>query len=303
MNNSPRYALIGAVLAALALGVSSAHAFLGVADTSFVTVIANPAEAANWAAELDRLNSQLSAATGTLQVVGDLRTFAGDPKEAVGALADLASVTGAVGNLTSGAQTDADLALAWQSLGASQQLSEAASLLQGAGPGASMQVFGRQQDRDPSLYEHYASDASSSEQLRSQISAEQATRASIASALTQAWAQFRLATTESGKQAILTEISQLQSQDQVMATRRRAVLDDLDLADRQDRTASGVRSEAADEQDLAESSLLNADLSGRAQSAEAQRLATLQKTPQQPQAMDYSGMRLWTTADAGGTSH
>jgi hypothetical protein len=273
-----------------------------VGDTSFVTVIANPAEAANWAAELDRLNSQLTAAEDTLQTVGDLRTFAGDPKAAVGALGDLGSVTGAVGSLASGAMTDGDLALGWQSLGSAERLAQAAALLQGSGPGTSMTVFGQEQARDPSLYEGLAADAASSQQLRGQISAEQAARASIASALTQAWGLFRQATTESSKQALLTEISQLQSQDQVLATRRRAILDDLDLADRQDRTASAVRSRAADEQDLAESSLLNADLQGRAQDAEAQRLATLQKTPPAPAAADYSGVRLWTTADAGGVS-
>ena len=34
----------------LALLAARSQAFLGFADTSFVTVIANPAEAANWAA-------------------------------------------------------------------------------------------------------------------------------------------------------------------------------------------------------------------------------------------------------------
>ena len=87
-----------------------------------------------------------------------------------------------------------------------------------------------------------------------------------------------------------------------MASRRRAVLDDLDLADRQDRTAASVRSRAADEADLAASSVLAADLKSRAQGAEAQRMATLQKTPPAPRAADYSGVRLWTTADAGGAS-
>src|ERR1019366_8505784 len=67
--------------AALALfAARCAHGFLGVADTSFVTVIANPAEAANWAAELERLNDQLAAARGTLQTLGELRAFAGDPR-------------------------------------------------------------------------------------------------------------------------------------------------------------------------------------------------------------------------------
>jgi hypothetical protein len=288
--------------AALALGACPAHAFLGVGDVSFVTVIANPAEAANWAAELDQLNSQLTAAQGTLQTVGDLRTFAGDPKAAVAGVGDLGAVTGAVGNLVGGAATGSDLALAWQSLSSADQLAQAAALLQAAGPGTSMTVFGQQQARDASSYEGLAASAASSQQVRGQIAAEQAARAVIAATLTQAWGQFRQATTESSKQALLTQISQLQSQDQLMASRRRAILDDLDLADRQDRNAAAVRSRAADEEGLAASSVLAADFKTREQGAEAQRLATLQKTPPAPQPADYSGVRLWTTADAGGLS-
>jgi hypothetical protein len=302
---NPRACIIarrGACAALLAACPCTASAFLGVGDVSFVTVIANPAEAANWAAELEQLNSQLAAAQSTLQTVGDLRAFAGDPKAAVAALGDLGSVTGAVGVLEGGSQTNADITLAWEALGSADRLAQAGALLQGAGPGNTMTVFGQQQGRDPALYMDLASQAASSQQLRGQISAEQAARAALSAALTQAWGQFRLATTESSKQALLTEISQLQSQDQVMASRRRAILDDLDLADRQDRNASAVRSRAADEEDLAASALLSADLQGRAQDAQAQRVATLQKAPPAPKAADYSGLRLWTTADVGGIS-
>lgn len=299
MKPRTRRPLAVAAAAALALCACSARAIFGVGDTSFVTVIANPAEAANWAAELERLSSQLSAATSTLGVVGDLRAYAGDPRSALAAMGDLASVTGAAGALAGGASTDADLEAAWQSLSAQQKLSGASAILQGAGPGGSMQVFAQEVARDPSLYVGFASDSAAARAIRGQVAAEQSARASVASALTLAWAQFRSATTESGKQAVLTEISQLQSQDQVMGARRRAELDDLELADRQGRLQSGVRSRAADEQELAESSLLNADLQARAQGAESQRAATLQKAPQAPEARDYSGLKLWTTADAG----
>jgi hypothetical protein len=302
---TPSYrGVAGPILAlCLLLCMPTAHGFLGVADTSFVTVIANPAEAANWAAELDRLNNQLAAAKGTLQVAGDLRSYAGNPRAALAGLADLGAVTGGVANLASGAQTGTDLAQVWQALGFSGQLSGESELLQDSGPGLSMSVFGQSQSRDPSIYGKLAADAVSSRLARGQVSNEQGVRALVSAALTQAWAQFRLATTESGKQAILTEISQLQSQDQVMTGRRRALLDDLDLADRERRAASQVRSKAADEQELAESSLLNADLRARAQGAESQRAVTLQKTPRPPPAADYSGLRLWTTADAGGSSN
>jgi hypothetical protein len=278
-----------------------ARAFLGVADTSFVTVIANPAEAANWAAELEKLNSQLQAAQGQLQTLVELRSFAGDPRAAVAALGSLSEITGALGGLASGAQTDADLARAWQALGSAGQLGSAAALLQEAGPGSTMQVFGQPAPRDPGLYSRFAQNAYSSNQIRGQVADEQAARASVAAELALAWSQFRAAPTESAKQAILSEISQLQSQNQVMDTRRRAMLDDLALSDRQERTDAQVRSKADDEELLAESALLNADAEGRVQGAEAARLSTLQKAPAAPAAPDYSGIRLWTTADAGGT--
>jgi hypothetical protein len=278
------------------------RAFLGIADTSFVTVIANPAEAANWAAELENLNSQLAAVRGTLQTVNELRAFAGDPKAAVGALRDLAEITGPVGQLSSGAQTEGDLLQAWQALGAAQRLADAATLLQAAGPGAAMRVFGQSQARDPALYAGLARDAQAAGQIRGQIAQEQAARRSVASELALAWSQFKAASTESGKQAILAEISQLQSQDEVMGARRRAILDDLELSDRQDRTLAGVRGRAADESRLAESALLNANEEARARGAEAQRVATLQKTAPPGTAPDYAGMKLWTTSDAQGGS-
>jgi hypothetical protein len=292
-----------AAAAALALVLApKARSFLGFADTSFVTVIANPAEAANWAAELDAVRSEVAAATGTLETVGEMRAFAGDPRAAAAAVSDLAGITSALGGLSSGAQTESDLAAAWSALGSAQRLRDAASLLSGAGPGTTMQVFGQTQARDPSLYGRLARDAASSLGIRSQIASEQAARSSSAAELAAAWAQFRAAPTESSKQAILAEISQLDAQNQVMDARRRAVLDDLALSDRQDRTDAGVRSRAADEKLLAESALLNADAAGRTLDAESQRAATLQKSPQSPARPDYGAIRLWTTADAGGAS-
>jgi hypothetical protein len=281
----------------------SARAFLGIADTSFVTVIANPAEAADWASELERLNDQLETARSSLQTVNDLRSYAGNPGAAVAALGDLQEITGAINALSSGGQTDADLLQAWKALGAAQRLADAATLLQSAGAGATMQVFGQPQARNAALYAGFAQDMNSSGQIRGQIAGEQTARGSVASELALAWTRFREATTESQKQAILAEISQLQSQNQVMDTRRRAILDDLDLSDRQARADAGVRSRATDEQMLAESALLNADARTRAQAAEAQRLATLQRLPPPAAAPDYSGIRLWTTADTGGPSN
>ena len=288
--------------ALLACGARPARAFLGIADTSFVTVIANPAEAANWAAEIERLSDQLAPAKEPLQAASDLRTYAGNPRAAVAALRDLEDITSAVSGLSSGGQTDADLLSAWQALGASQRLLDAAALLGKAGPGTTMQVFGQEEPRSASLYAGLARDSSASGQIRGQIASEQSARASVASELALAWSSFRAQSTESGKQAVLAEISQLQSQNQVMDTRRRALLDDLELSDRQARTDQSVRSRAADEQMLAESALLNAGTEGRARSSEAQRLATLQKSQPAPPPPDYSGLRLWTTADTGASS-
>jgi hypothetical protein len=291
------------IAAALALFLArEARAFLGVADTSFVTVIANPAEAANWAVELERMSSQLATAQNTLQVAGELRTYAGDPKAAVAAVSDLGSVTGGAAAVASGVMTQADLAHSWQSLGQAGQASSEASLLQGSGSSSSMTVFGQQQDRDLSRYESFAADSASAQLLHGQVAKEQSVRNLVAAGLTSAWAQFRSATTESAKQSILTEISQLQSQDQVMSARRRALLDDLELSDRETSATAGARSTAADEQGLAESAQLNTAMASRVQGAETLRLSTLQKPPTSRPSSDYSGMKLWTTADAGGTS-
>ncbi len=292
-----------ALAALLVLGaVPRARAIFGVADTSFVTVIANPAEALDWASELERLGEQLETARNTLQTVSDLRAFAGNPMAAVAALGNLQEITGAIDTLAAGGRTAADLERAWQGLGAAQRLAAATALLQASGAGTSMPVFGQAQARDTSAYAGFAQDAAAADQIRGQIAGEQSARASVASALAGAWEQFRAATSESQKQALLSEISQLQAQDHVMDARRRAMLDDLDLSDREARGAAGVRAQAADEQLLAESALLNADARTRAQGAEAQRLATLQRLPAAPAPADYSGIRLWTTADTGGPS-
>jgi hypothetical protein len=191
---------------------------------------------------------------------------------------------------------------AWQTMGSAGRLQEAASLLESAGPGANMRVFGQAQPRDTALYGNLAQEASDSAGIRAQIASEQTARTSVAAALAAAWVQFKSAATESDKQSILAEISQLESQNQVMDTRRRAVLDDLALSDRQNATDAGVRSKAADERLLAESALLNASATGRVQASESQRAATLQKPLAAPPQADYSGMKLWTTADAGGST-
>jgi hypothetical protein len=296
---------LGARLAVWALALAScaappARAFLGVADTSLVTVIANPAEAANWAAQLERLNSQLVAASATLEAVSQLRAYAGDPKAALAAVPELADLVRSVGALAAGGQTAEELLQAWQAGGAAQRLLREAALLQEAGAGATMDVFGAARPRDSALYSRLAADAGASSALRGQIAGEQSARRSLAAELSQAWGRFRSAQTESGKQAVLVEISQLQSQDQLLDARRRAVLDDLALSDRQERTDEAVRSRAADEQLLAESALLDAAAQGRARDAQAGRMATLGKGAAQPAAADYAAVRTWTTADAGG---
>lgn len=303
MTQAPTVVWRALAAAVIALGgTSRARCFLGVADTSFVTVIANPAEAANWASELEALNNQVAAARGTLATVSDLRAFAGDPRAAVAAISELSGISSQVGSLASGAQTEADLLRAWQALGAAERLQDAASLLESTGAGSTMRVFGQAVPRDPSLYDRLARDSAGSAGIRAQIASEQATRSSVAAELAAAWVQFKAAATESDKQAVLAEISQLEAQNQVMETRRRAVLDDLALSDRQNATDAGVRSKAADERMLAESAQLNASAAGRVQAAESQRTATLQKPLATASQADYSAMKLWTTADAGGSS-
>ncbi len=276
------------------------RAFLGFADTSFVTVIANPAEAANWAAELEKLDAQLSAASGTLQKVGDLRAYAGDPAGAVRLVPDLASLSLEAGALSAGGRTASDLREAWQASGHGAQ--ETNSLLEASGAGQTMSVFGQAVPRDAALYLALAREAATAGTLHGQIGAEQRARSAVSAELASAWARFKAATTESHKQAILSEVVELQAQNQVLDARRRALLDDLQIADREDRAASTARSRASDEELLAESALLSRDAASRAQGSESSRLATLAKTSRPKPAPDYSGLRLWTTADTGGAA-
>ena len=286
--------------AAILLSAAAMRAFLGVADTSFVTVIANPAEAANWADEISRLSDQLAAARASLQTAEQIRDHAGDPRAAAQSVGALSDISGAVGRLASGAQTGSDLAAAWNSLGGGGQARAEAALLDASGAALQMPVFGQASTRPLQDFADLAAGASALSQARSAISDEQSARSAVAAALGRAWDAFRLAATESEKQAVLAEISQLQAQSQVMDARRRALLDDVGLSDRQAREASAARARAADQQGLAESSQLGADELARASAAEAQRAATLAKARPAPAPRDYSGMRLWTTADAGG---
>ncbi len=283
----------------LGAGAGPARAFLGVGDTFFVTVIANPAEAANWAAELSRLTAALQAAQGTLATVGELRAYAGDPRAAVAALGDLAGVSTPALALARGPGTDADLLGAWQALGDAGRLAAEARLL-ASGPGASMEVFGQPVTRDPALYGSLAGDLSAAALARGQVTSEQAVRSVLSGELTAAWSRFRSAATESQKQAILAEISELQAQDQVMGARRAALMSDLDLADREERDGERVRAQADDERLLAQSAALNGAVASRAQAAESDRIATLAKAPAAAAANDYSGLKVWTTADTGG---
>jgi hypothetical protein len=165
-----------------------------------------------------------------------------------------------------------------------------------------MTVFGQAVPRDASLYLGYARDSGGAAGARALVAQEQGARSAAAVELASAWQQFRSASTESQKQAILAEISQIEAEDRWMGSHRGALMDDIELADRQERDASRVRAAASDEGRLAESALLNGAAGDRARAAEGARMATLGKAAQAQAARDYTGLRVWTTADAGGAS-
>ena len=289
----------------LAFGLAFAapgFGFLGVADTSLVTVIADPAESANWASQLEELSQQLAALRAAVAQASALRAAIGDPSAAVQGIGDLRPITGAMGALGSGGQTAADLQAGWADLGASARTAAIVGLLGEAGGGTDgrMLVFGQAQPRDLGLYQGAAQDQDVVRRVRSQISREQAARSSLSDELARAWADYQVAQTETRQQALLAKISQLGAQSQAMEGRRHALLDDLALDDRRRRTDAEVGARAADEQALAEASVIKADLGQRVVDAEAQRIATLQKPVPALAEPDYSGLKLWTTADAAG---
>lgn len=304
MNRAPSAARLLCIVASLTAARSSLLGFLGVGDTSFVTVIANPADAAHWTAELSHLADQVAALRKTLDDADALRAYAGDPRLALQDLGDLGTSLGTLAALGSGPRTAADLEAAWRAGGTGQQTQAALALLgrAGAGIGGTMNVFGSSEPRDVSAYDGLASQAYAANAARGQIAQEQGARSALIAALDQSWSDFQDAPTESRKQAILTKISHLEAQGQALDSRRRALLDDLDLADRERATVSETRTRAADEAALAESAALAGTVAARVQAAEAQRLATLAKGQQAAAPADYSGLKLWTTADASASS-
>jgi hypothetical protein len=273
-----------------------------VGDAALVTVVANPADDAHWTAELADLARQVSALQATVDHVAALELYAGDPRVAAAGVGSLQSSLQAVVGLSAAVDTAGDLAVGWSGQTAGQQSAATVLLLDRTGVGANgtMQVFGQAQPRDLSRYAGLAADQDLTGKARAQIGEEQAARSAMTDALAQAWRDFQAAQTESEKQAILTKIQHLQAQSQVLEARRRGLLDDLALSDRQNFTQERVRARAADESSLAESAVLATAAAARVQTAEAQRLATLQKLPTPPVA-DYSGLQLWTTADTDGS--
>jgi hypothetical protein len=276
-----------------------ARAFLGVADTSFVTVIANPAESANWAAELSRLTASVQTARSTLQEIAVLRTYAGDPRSAVADLGALSGVVGPLKELSSDARTVAELSDDWNQLDPAGRSVAAGRLLESAGVASQMRVFGRASERDSSAYAQLAAAADVAASLRAQVAREQQARNSIMGELARVWADYLACDNESRKQALLTKINELHAQDQVLDARRKAAIDELALADRAGSVRRQAAEQALDEQRLAESGQLGAAVTTRASAAQAQRLATLEKPPAAQTKADYSGLRLWTPRDAG----
>src|SRR5580658_4001841 len=146
-----------------AFGLASAtpvFGFLGVADTSLVTVIADPAETANWASQLEDLAQQLAAVQAAVAQASALRAAIGDPAAAVQGIGDLQAITATMGILETGGQTAADLQAAWEGLDSSARNAAVVELLGKAGGGADgqMLVFGKAQPRNLGLYQGAARD-------------------------------------------------------------------------------------------------------------------------------------------------
>lgn len=290
----------GALYVALLLA-APLRAILGVADTSFVTVIANPAEAANWAAELSRLSAQVEAAQSTLRTVSQLRDFAGDPAAAVAALGDLSTVQAAALGLAHQEATFADLEQSWQALGPSGQRALVAAALASSGAGTSYPAGGVTQPRDSARYVDLAARIAETDAARSQIASEQSARAAITGELARAWQSYRQAQSESSKQALLSQISELAAEDQALDSRRKALLDDLALADRGKEANAAILARASDETSLAASASSSALAVRRIQDGEAARAATLAKPAPSAPARDYAQLKLWGPADAQGS--
>ena len=283
---------------AAVLAPNWAWAVFGVGDTSFVTVIANPAEAANWANEIRNLEAQVTALRATLQEIQQVRTYAGDPRLAVQtptgvpallldgeALLHQASTVSAVRDLSPVKADDPALA----------QL--VARLSGGLDAPGMMSVEGAPVPRDLSRYISAATAANTAQAISSQISGEQDIRRRTADDLGAAWSAFQQASTESQKQSALTRIAALEALERSSEGRRNAELADLSLSDRQDRAQATIAAVASDEQAQAQISSLQSQASGRSAAADAAARSIVAEAPDAPAARDYSGLKTWLPSD------
>ena len=276
------------VLACIAAGRPMA-AFLGVGDVSLVTVVANPAEAANWAAQLQALQSQLTTLEGTLQEAETLRRYAGDPAAAArgsgevdGFMTLVRSASGdpgSVGVLRAQLQGQMDDSSISRSLGAG---------------GAQISYQGTTAPRDLARYRDWVVDAALVSGLQQGIAADQAAHAEALARLQAAWSRFQQAGTESEKQASLVHIAHVVGETEAMDAHRRALEADLSLSERNRALQDRIQAGADDEEISANVAVVAGKLAAQARSAESARLDALNRVGVQRQSPDYSSLRLWT---------
>ena len=278
-----------ALLLVMAVNTYPLHAFLGVGDVSLVTVVANPAEAANWASQIEALQSQLSTLQRSLGEVQTLRRFAGDPSLAARGASDLCGFLSAVRSASSGSgsadalQTDAEGAVDDRAIGAG---------LGTAGPGMSVQGYAAA--RDLGRYREWVVEQAVISQLRAGIAADQSAHGQALSALEAGWAAFQRASTESEKQASLVQLSQVMAQNGALDARRQSLQADMELSARARSVQDRIAAAADDEEIAANVAAASSRLAVQAQAIDTARLSALNRTPPTVRATDYSAIRAWS---------
>jgi len=283
-----------AVALFLACATPRAWAILGVGDVSFVTVVANPAEASNWIAQLNSLASQLDKLQQTEAQIELLRSQAGDPTEAAKLGEDLTGLLRQTDQLVA----EPSDATAIQAANPGDIL----AMLSAVGLSSTIDVFGSVQRRDLEKYSDSATLQTSLSALRAQIALEQSNRERTQAAMESAWDLFRSAGTESQKQAALTRMEELAAENAIAADRRRALLDDEHLVSDQAQVAAEVEARADDEKWLAQGSALRTAQQRRVQAAETQRLNVINAALSPQGETDYGALKIWTLSDSVSTS-
>lgn len=146
MKNNPRFffALVAALVSA-----SQGYSFGGA-----VTILANPADAAKWAKQAQDMQTQIMEARRMVQAANTVVSYAGNPKDAIKNIGDLARIAKITSEIIGPGQTATELVNVSQTLEIANRADQTArqNMVQLKGLQNDISVFGKPQSRQTDLY-------------------------------------------------------------------------------------------------------------------------------------------------------